>query len=128
MHCMSHPTAKSPCVGNKYSIPRWDSNTHPASLLVNAKKKTFSGFRMVEARNWLMFSVLPHAFMARYLNVFVWQQWLMYKFSWVRDWNFLPTGYSSSCHNSLIRFSFLRTDFEAWECGRNGGNLWSVFL
>ena len=52
----------------------------------------------------------------------------MYMFSWVREWNFLPTGYSSSYHNSLIRFSFLRTDFKAWECGRNGGKLWSVFL
>ena len=52
----------------------------------------------------------------------------MYKFSWVREWNFLPTGYSSSCHNSLIRFSFLITDFKAWECGRNDRKLWSVFM
>jgi len=35
---VSHPIAKRFCVGNKYSSPRWDSNTYPASLPVNATK------------------------------------------------------------------------------------------
>jgi hypothetical protein len=64
MHCMSHPIAKSSCVGNKYSIPRWDSNTHPASLPVNATKNVLWFQDGGSTKLTKMFFVLPHAFMA----------------------------------------------------------------